>query len=198
MAQFFINRPIVAMVIAILTVIVGGITIFTPARGAVSQHRAAGNQNSGHLCRCRWRYPGPIGGYAHRRADERRGQHELHVVGKCNWQRADAHDRGFCRWHRPQYGPDSHPNARDPGRRIFALAGCAIRCDGTEIDFGAADACGLVFPARDLRRPIPGELCLYQPERPRHARTGRSPSADLRSGPICDAGLAGPECAGTS
>jgi HAE1 family hydrophobic/amphiphilic exporter-1 len=29
MSKFFINRPIVAMVIAILTVIVGGITIFT-------------------------------------------------------------------------------------------------------------------------------------------------------------------------
>ena len=43
MSRFFIGRPIVAMVIAILTVIVGGITIAISAGGAISEYRAAGD-----------------------------------------------------------------------------------------------------------------------------------------------------------
>ena len=41
MAKFFINRPIVAMVIAILTVIVGGDYHLHPARRTIPQHRSA-------------------------------------------------------------------------------------------------------------------------------------------------------------
>ena len=46
MSKFFINRPIVAMVIAILTVIVGAVVVAQPAGGAVSADRAA--RSSGH------------------------------------------------------------------------------------------------------------------------------------------------------
>ena len=38
MSKFFINRPIVAMVISIVMVIVGAITILGLPSGAVSQH----------------------------------------------------------------------------------------------------------------------------------------------------------------
>ena len=41
MSKFFISRPIVAMVIAILTVIVGAVTHRHLTRGAVSEHRSA-------------------------------------------------------------------------------------------------------------------------------------------------------------
>jgi multidrug efflux pump subunit AcrB len=43
MSKFFINRPIVAMVIAILTVIVG-------AGIAVSQYRSSGDSAPSELC----------------------------------------------------------------------------------------------------------------------------------------------------
>ena len=51
MSKFFINRPIVAMVIAILTVIVGAVVIASSAGGAVSRDRAAGDPDFRDLCR---------------------------------------------------------------------------------------------------------------------------------------------------
>ncbi len=39
MSKFFINRPIVAIVIAILMVLVGVVAMLEPAYRAVSQHR---------------------------------------------------------------------------------------------------------------------------------------------------------------
>ena len=41
MSKFFIRRPIVAIVIAIITVIVGVVSMLTPAHGAISRHRSA-------------------------------------------------------------------------------------------------------------------------------------------------------------
>ena len=52
MARFFINRPIVAMVISILMVIVGLVAHRAAAHRAVPEHRAARDP------RCTARYPG--------------------------------------------------------------------------------------------------------------------------------------------
>jgi len=48
MSKFFINRPIVAIVISILMVIVGAVTIAT-CRGAISEHCSTGNSVAGHI-----------------------------------------------------------------------------------------------------------------------------------------------------
>ncbi len=82
MSRFFINRPIVAMVIAILTVIVGGITIFTlpvaqfpsivPPETRIQATFVGADANT----------LAQSVATPDRRADERRGQHELHVVGE--------------------------------------------------------------------------------------------------------------------
>jgi len=77
--SFFINRPIVAIVIAILQVVVGLVTmlglpvaqypnIVPPEIRIQTTYVGAGRTNFG-----------PISGHTHRGADERRGRHELHV-----------------------------------------------------------------------------------------------------------------------
>ena len=65
MSKFFIGRPIVAMVIAILMVIVGW-SPWSAAGGAVPEYRAAGGSGPGHLSGRRRADPGTIGGHAHR------------------------------------------------------------------------------------------------------------------------------------
>ena len=79
MSKFFINRPIVAMVISILMVIVGAITIVTPPGLAVPHDRSARSSGADDLRRRGRANGGTIRGHADRTADERRGQHELHV-----------------------------------------------------------------------------------------------------------------------
>ena len=82
MSKFFINRPIVAMVIAILMVIVGAVTIAGLPVAQFPADRAAGSSDSRHLRRRGRADHRAVGGHAHRAADERRGQHELHVFAQ--------------------------------------------------------------------------------------------------------------------
>ena len=51
MSKFFIRRPIVAIVISILMVIVGAITIIESAGRAVSEYRPPEITRAGHLRR---------------------------------------------------------------------------------------------------------------------------------------------------
>ena len=80
MSKFFINRPIVAMVISIVTGDRRRGHDRRPARCPISQHRASGNPGPGHLRRRGCADTRTGGCHAHRAADERRGQHELHVL----------------------------------------------------------------------------------------------------------------------
>ena len=57
MSKFFINRPIVAMVISILMVIVGAVTIAGLPDRAVPRHRAAGSADSARPTSARMRRP---------------------------------------------------------------------------------------------------------------------------------------------
>jgi len=72
MYKFFIKRPIVAMVISIITVIVGLVTLFgLPI--AQFPKSSARNLYSGELRRGRRADHRAVGRHAHRAADERRG-----------------------------------------------------------------------------------------------------------------------------
>ena len=51
MSKFFINRPIVAIVIAILMVLVGVVAMLESAYGTVSQYRRPHDPGEGHLSR---------------------------------------------------------------------------------------------------------------------------------------------------
>ena len=82
MSKFFINRPIVAMVISIVMVIVGALTILSlpvaqfpniapPEIQVLATYVGADAQTLEQ-----------VGCHSHRAADERRGQHELHVFAE--------------------------------------------------------------------------------------------------------------------
>ena len=93
MSKFFINRPIVAMVIAILMVIVGAVTIATLP---IAQFPNIAPPE----IRLQANYPGAdakdtrgFGRHAHRAASERRRQHDLHVLPERDRQPADVVNR---------------------------------------------------------------------------------------------------------
>ena len=86
MSKFFINRPIVAMVISIVMVLVGALTVLslpvaqfpniTPPEIQVVATYVGGRRAT----------PGASGGHSHRTANERSGQRELHVFAERNGQ----------------------------------------------------------------------------------------------------------------
>ena len=69
MSKFFINRPIVAMVISILMVIVGLVAMSGLPTAQFPEHRPAGNAGEGLVPRGRCTHRGAVGGHAHRAAD---------------------------------------------------------------------------------------------------------------------------------
>ena len=189
MSKFFINRPIVAMVIAILTVIVGAVVI---AGLPVAQFPAIAPpevQVTGDLRRRGRPDHRAIGGDAHRTADERRRQHELHVLAQRHRQRADEPDCRFRRRHGPEYGSDPGAEPRDAGRVAASGGRHQLRRHGAEIGARAVDAGRSLFAQGHVRRTVPGELRLHQPERPAHAREGRRHRPDIRRRPVRHAPL---------
>jgi hypothetical protein len=84
MSKFFINRPIVAMVISIVWCWSGTLTILSLP---VAQFPSIAPPEVQILATYMWgrrANPGTGCCHAHRTADERRGQHELHVFAECN------------------------------------------------------------------------------------------------------------------
>ena len=196
MSKFFINRPIVAMVISILMVIIGAVTIAQLPDRAVPGDRSAGSADSRQLRGRRCADHRAIGGHADRAADERRRQPELHVLAERGGQRADDHDRGLRREDRSEYRPDADADARDAGRFAASAGRDQLRRDGSEIGDRAADGDGALFAERHLRREVPGQLFLHQPERSVDARSRHRQRAGVRRRPVCDAavGEAGSAC----
>ena len=88
MSRFFIRRPIVAIVIAIVTVLGGLVVAVGAADRAVPGDRPAADQRDDDLHRRRRADHRAVGRDAARAADERRRQHALHAVD----QRQRRHD----------------------------------------------------------------------------------------------------------
>ena len=82
---------------------------------AVSEDRPARDPAHGTLPRRRRRHARAVGGDADRAADERRGQHALHVLDQPGQQRSDGAAGGLRRHHRRQRGPG--PNATSGTRK---------------------------------------------------------------------------------
>ena len=93
MSKFFINRPIVAMVIAILTVIVGAVTIATLPVAQFPNIVPPEIRLQATYVGARRADPGASRGHADRAANQRRGQHGLHVFAERHGQLADDLDR---------------------------------------------------------------------------------------------------------
>ena len=112
MSNFFIRRPIVAIVISILMVIIGGITIVDTAGRAVSRYRSSRDTPAGALSGRRCRDHGESGSHAHRAADQWRGQHGLHVLAELDQQLEFNAAGRFRSENRSQHG--SHPGPITP------------------------------------------------------------------------------------
>jgi membrane fusion protein (multidrug efflux system) len=147
MSKFFINRPIVAMVISILMTHRRHRRHVGFAHGAVPQHRPARNQGHGHLHRRGRADRRAGGGHADRAADVRRGQHELHVLDQRQQRRVDA-DRQLRRRDRRQHRPAAGPDARGSGRVPAAVRCAQLRRHGGQVDLVAAGHVRALFAER--------------------------------------------------
>jgi len=140
MSNFFIERPIVAIVIAILTVLLGGICLVTlPVAQYPEIVPPVVQVNATYFWR-RCADHRAIGGRAHRAADERRGQHAVHVFHQ-RQQRGHVAERAFRRQDATEYRPDSDADARVPGGHAIAHGRGQLRRNCQENDeLAAADA----------------------------------------------------------
>ncbi len=196
MSKFFIRRPIVAMVISILMVIVGARHDRGTAGRSVSSDRPAGSADFGRLHRRGRANRGAIRRHSHRAADERRGQHELHVFAERHGQGRHAADRGFRRQDRSEHRSD--PGAEPHHARGIPASGRSQQLwrHGAEDLNRAADAGQPELAEQHLGRAVPGQLRLHQPQRSAHASAGHRQRPGVRRRPVCDAAVGQARSAG--
>ena len=158
MSRFFINRPIVAMVISIVMVIVGIVSFLSlPVAqypNLVDPQVDGEHELRGRGCLDR----GADGRNANRAADEWCGSHELHVFPECEQRWHDGINGGFQCGHRSEHRLGAGPNAG-----VAGLVATAFQCPrfwryGGKIDFSAADGHFLIFAHGPVRFEVPGEL----------------------------------------
>ena len=101
MSEFFIGRPIVAIVIAIVTVLIG-VVAMPACRSRSSRDHSAADQRDGDIHRRRRAHDRAVGRDAARAADERRRRHALHAVDQRE-RRHDEPDRHVRRRHRSRH-----------------------------------------------------------------------------------------------
>ena len=180
-AKFFIERPVLANVIAVLTVILGLVAL---ARLPVAQYPNIVPPT----VQVTARYPGASaatvvarGGAADRAEGQRRRGHDLHVV--------DEHQRRHLHAHRHLQDRHRRATRRRSWCRTGSASALAVAAAG-RADAGRADRQALDLDPRDrraelarrpLRQPVPVELCDHQSARrdrpPRRRRQRRRCSA---------------------
>ena len=179
MAAFFIRRPIVAIVIAIVTVLGGLVSLRVAAGGAVPEHRAATDHRDGDLQRRRRADHRAIRGDAARTAGQRRRRHALHAVDQ-RQRRVDAADGDVRHQHQPQHRSGQRPEPDRAGTAEPAHRRHAVRFDTAQVD-GPADDGRLAPVANEhVRRALPRELREHQHHRRAVPRAGRRRSPRLR------------------
>ena len=114
-----------------------------------------------------------------RAADERRGQHALHVLGE-RQQRPGDRVRGFRRQDQPGHRPGAFAASRIAGAGAASGPGDRGRRDGPEVAYVAADADRPVFARQPVQRGFPDQLRHHQPAGRTDARSRRLARADLR------------------
>ncbi len=180
MSKFFINRPIVAIVIAILTVIVGAVAvaglpvaqfpqIAPPEIQVTAIYVGADAQTIEQSVAT------PI-------------EQQMSGVDNMNYMYSlNATANGQMRMivdfdvaTDPEYGSDSGAKPRDAGRVAASRGRHQLRRHGSEIGAGAAHAGGAVLAQGHARCEVPGQLRLHQSERSADSREGRRHGSDLR------------------
>ena len=115
-AKFFIERPVLANVLAILMVVIGAVALYSPAGGAISRRGAADRSGHDALSRRQRPHCDRHRGAADRAAGQRRRGHDLHAVVRRRRRQlyadGDLQDR-----HRSR-----------TSRRCWCRTGCRARC----------------------------------------------------------------------
>ena len=188
MTRFFVDRPIVAIVIAILTVILGVVALVRPPHRAVPVHHSPRHPDPDHVHGRRRAHHRAVGGHADRAADERRGEDALRPVHERRRRHHDAVRhlrRGDRRQHRPGEraeprgpGPAEPPRGREPVRPQLSQH---RRPPAADLRDPLAQG--------ELRRALPRQLRGHQRQRRPVPRQRGGPGPQLRPLRICDAGL---------
>ena len=188
-AKFFIERPVLANVIAILMVVIGAGRALPAAGRAISRRGAAHGAGHDPLSRRERAH-----GHRHRRAadraaGQRRRGHDLHAVLRRRRRHLYAH-RDVQDRHRPQLraGAGAEPRVER------AVVAAAVRADAGRqraeaLDGDPADRDADVA-RRALRQPVSQQLRHHPPQGRDRAPQRRRQRHRVRGRPILDAGLA--------
>ena len=190
-SKFFIERPVLANVLAIVLVLIGARRAVRAAGRAISQRRAADRAGDDPLSRRqradRHRHRRP----ADRAAGQRRRAHDLHAVDQR--ERRHLHpDRHLRDRHRPRFraGAGAEPGVSGAGLAAAGGAG-AGRHRAEEVDRDPADR-RADLAGRPLRQPVHEQLRHHQPGQRAGAPAGRRQRQGVRRRPVLDADLDGP------
>ena len=189
-SKFFIERPVLSNVIALLMILIGGVALFSLA---VAQYPdvvpptvqvttrypgASANDRDGH------------GGAADRAAGQRRRGHDLHAVLQRRRRHLHA-DRHLQDRHRPRFraGAGAEPRlerAVAAARKSVQTQGVTVQKKSTAILLFVT----LTSPNVDLRQPVSEQLRHHQPPRRAVAAARRRQRHGVRRRPVFDADLA--------
>ena len=188
-SKFFIDRPVLANVLAIVIVLIGGVALFTlpvaqypnvvpPTVSVTTSYpgRQRGDRDEHR-------------GAADRAAGQRRAGHALHAVD----QRVRRHllaDRDLRDRHRPEFraGAGAEPRLRGDGVAAAGGAG-AGRHRAAEVHVDPADR-HADLAGRPLRQPVPQQLRHHQPGQRAVARARRRQRQRVRRRAVFHADLA--------
>ena len=192
MANFFIRRPIVAIVISILIVLLGPHSLQRPQHRAVPVPRPAHDPRHRQLPR-RLRGGGrAVGGDADRAGGQRRREHDLHEVVE-HQRRPHAARRQLRGRHGPGHGqrPDPEPRLSAQARlpQEVIQQGVTVKKQSPSILM----LISLYSPKGTLRRQLPDQLLRHQPARPAPAHPRHRPGRPLRRHRLRHADLARPD-----
>ncbi len=195
MANFFIRRPIVAIVISIIIVLLGLNTL----RGlSFEQYPFLAPPT----IRVTATYPGAVGrrgravgGDADRAGGQRRRGHDLHEVVE-HQRRPHAARRQLPGGHEPGHGQRAHPEPGLVGPGAPAPGGDPAGDHGQEAEPQHPDADLALLARGDLRRQLPDQLLRHQPARPAPAHPRHRPGRPLRRHRLRHADLAAARQAG--
>ena len=187
MYRFFINRPIVAMVIAIMMVLVGVVSMLTLPIAQFPEHRAAGDPHPGHITSARTRQTmeqsiaTPI-------EEQMSGVDNMNYMYSINANngvmrmvvnfdvKTDPNmDQMLAQLREAQAEPQLPADVRNYGVTLLKSPTTPMMLDLA------------VFAEGDARRDVPGQLRLYQSGRPDHPGAGHFHHHGFRRRPVRDA-----------
>ena len=189
LSKFFIERPIFANVIAIVTMLLGIVSLWQSADRAVSADHAAHGPRDRQLSRRQCRGRGQHRRRADRAAGQRRREHALHVVDFVERRQLFAHGHVRHR-HQSRHGPGAGAEPRGD-RRAAGAGGSPPAGRHRQEAIDEHHSRRLAHLARQtLRRSVSGELCHAATPRRAEPRAGRRRRDCLRHGQLQHADLA--------